>query len=388
MDQYTEVTHQGCLGRIFGSFIAAIIGVVLFLVSFGVLFWNESRAVTTARSLEEGAGAVVSVSSDKVEPANNGKLVHMSGEATTTDEVTDDKFGVTATALKMRRKVEMYQWKENKTTKEEKTLSGGKQKTTTYTYEKVWSDDLIKSSSFKQSSDHSNPDSMPAESQTFVANTVTVGAFQLPAKLVDKLDKYTSLEVTEETAKNAPETLGSKSRKEHNGGFYFGDSPDNPKVGDVRVKFEVVQPGQVSLIAKQSDSTFEPYHAKAGDDIELIVNGTKSAADMFKAEQEANTIMTWILRVVGFFLMFIGLNMIASPLTTIPDTVPLIGGIFSGMVGFVVTIFSFGLAIFLSFITIAVSWILVRPLLGLGLLAFGLLVGGGIFVLATQMKKK
>ena len=40
--------------------------------------WNEGRAVRTAESLEEGAGAVVSVPADAVDPGNEGKLVHVS----------------------------------------------------------------------------------------------------------------------------------------------------------------------------------------------------------------------------------------------------------------------------------------------------------------------
>lgn len=42
-DTYTEVTHTGWLQRILGSFMGAVVGVLLFLCSFGLLYWNEGR---------------------------------------------------------------------------------------------------------------------------------------------------------------------------------------------------------------------------------------------------------------------------------------------------------------------------------------------------------
>jgi len=48
-----------------------------------VLFWSERRSVRTAQVLAEGKVAVVSIPSDRVDAVNEGKLVHISGEATT-----------------------------------------------------------------------------------------------------------------------------------------------------------------------------------------------------------------------------------------------------------------------------------------------------------------
>ena len=51
---YTEVTRTGYFGRIGNAIKGVIFGIVLFFVSFIILFWNEGRAVHTARTLEEG----------------------------------------------------------------------------------------------------------------------------------------------------------------------------------------------------------------------------------------------------------------------------------------------------------------------------------------------
>src|SRR5258708_6768970 len=124
-DSFTEITGQSWFGRIGDSIKGILFGGVLFLLSFVVLFWNEGRAVQTAKSLDEGGKVVISVDAGKVDPANEGKLVHISGEATTAQTLADAQFGVSAAALKLRRQAQMYQWKENKSSETRNKLGGG-----------------------------------------------------------------------------------------------------------------------------------------------------------------------------------------------------------------------------------------------------------------------
>ena len=88
----TEITSQSWFGRIGESIKSFLVGILFFLGSFPLLFLNEGRAVRTEKSLHEGAGAVVSVGSDRVDPANNQKLVHMTGKASTGETLTDPDF--------------------------------------------------------------------------------------------------------------------------------------------------------------------------------------------------------------------------------------------------------------------------------------------------------
>ena len=78
-NSFTETTSTSWFGRLRHSVGGVVIGLVLIVGMVVLLFWNEGRAVTTARSLAEGAGAVVSVGADAVDAANEGKLVHVSG---------------------------------------------------------------------------------------------------------------------------------------------------------------------------------------------------------------------------------------------------------------------------------------------------------------------
>jgi len=42
-DQFTDVTTTGYGGRIINSIKGVVIGLILFVVSFGLLYWNEGR---------------------------------------------------------------------------------------------------------------------------------------------------------------------------------------------------------------------------------------------------------------------------------------------------------------------------------------------------------
>ena len=119
----TETTTQSWGSRLGDSIKGVIAGFVLFLIGFPVLFWNEGNSVKTAKALDEGEGACVPVESiEKVDPEMEGQLVHMTGLATTQDVLSDDQFGVSTTAIALKRTTEMLQWVEHSKTQEKKNL--------------------------------------------------------------------------------------------------------------------------------------------------------------------------------------------------------------------------------------------------------------------------
>jgi len=369
-DNFTETTSVSWFGRIARSIKGILFGIILLPLSIVLHSWNEGRAVTTARSLKEGAAAVVSVQSDAVLPANEGKLIHLSGEVRSSEAVSDPLFGLSAEALKLIRVVEMYQWKESKHSDTRKKLGGGEETVTRYTYEKAWSDREIDSSDFKEASGHQNPAKFPFPGTTTISSKATLGAFGIPADIIAKMSGESVLMPTSDCVKRLPENLNVNARL-HGESVYFGADPEAPAIGDARVTFKVVKPATFSILAKQQANSLAAYQTKAGREIERVESGSISADQMFKHAESENAMMTWALRFGGFIVMLIGFSLLLNPLKILADAVPFIGSI----VGFGTGLVSLILAFAGSLVVIAVAWLAVRPLLGGSLM----LIAGGAF---------
>ncbi|MGR0481437.1 MAG: TMEM43 family protein [Candidatus Electronema sp. V4] len=362
-DQFTEVSRKSWFSRLKEAVKGIIIGLILFIAAFFLLFWNEGRAVKDYKTLKEGAGSVVSAPADQVDPAREGRLIHLSGKAVTEEILRDPDFGVTANALRLERAAEMYQWQERSESKTEKKLGGAEETTTTYSYSKAWSESLISSSGFRQQAGHENPGAMPFSSAEQTARQVTLGAFSLPPSLVGKISNFESLPVSADAP--LPENAAGRKVWRHGSGFYLGADPNTPQIGDLRISFQIVPQTEVSVVARQSGSSLEPYQSKAGGSIELLQTGTHSAAAMFESAQQSSQMLTWLLRLGGFILMLIGLSMMFKVLSVTADILP----IFGNLVGAGTGLISFLLAAVFSLLTIAAAWVIYRPLIGLSLLA-------------------
>ena len=48
-----------------------------------------------------------------------------------------------------------------------------------------------------------------------------------------------------------------------------------------------------------------PYRTRAGTELELLSAGTRSADQMIAAELQANALVKWLLRALGYFLMWV-----------------------------------------------------------------------------------
>ncbi len=357
-DSYTEVASRSWGSRLGGSLKGIFGGLVLIAVAVSLLWWNEGRAVKRARALDEGAGQVVAAAAERVDAANEGKLVHLSGRATTERTLSDTQFGVSQQALKLRRVVEMYQWREHSRSETREKLGGGTETVTTYSYDKGWESRAVNSSQFKHPGGHENPARMPYEPWSTVADTVTLGAFRLSSSLLAEIGGFQRLP-------SSPEQWRVPQGAQLSGDeIYLGQNPGTPQIGDARIHFEAVYPTDVSVVSVQRGDSFVPYVASNGNTVELLENGFQSAEQMFQAAQDRNTLLTWGLRLLGFVLMFIAFRMLFDTLRVLAAVIPALGSLVGGAIGLVAGI----LAGVISLIVIAIAWVVYRPLLGVGLL--------------------
>jgi len=351
---------------------APLVGIILFLLAFPLLWWNEGTAVKDYTTIGELNAKTLDANPDKVDSNKDGAPIHVTAEADTKDKLTDERFGVEAIALRMIRDVEMYQWEEDRPTKKEK--EEGKQTT----YKKVWSDSAISSENFEQADGHANPE-MLYGSKEWIVDSAEFGAYTLPKSFIERLRKYEPVNIpADESLVPGTKTIGS--------GYYIGEDPNQPAIGDVRVHYRAVYPQEVSLIAQQKGSTFVPFKSqKTGRSWVSIRVGNYDKDELIAFERGQVKTRTWILRAVGFIFMFIGLMMVIKPISAFADRIPVLGDIVGGGL----TVLNFLLAASLSLVVILLAWIAHRPLLAIGL---GVLVAGLVFLMmklvAARQKKK
>jgi hypothetical protein len=377
-DSFTEVTTKSWGSRLGESIKGVLFGLILIVGSCVFLFWNEGRAVQTQRSLTEGASLVVSVDPARVDPANDGKLVHLSGDLKPGAPLTDPDFTVTATALRLVRTVEMYQWKEETKTETRKNVGGSEETITTYEYVRTWSDSRIDSSRFKRQEGHINPQ-MQYRGASYPSRDATLGAFRPGTNVIDRLPASENVSLDPSlAAKLAGRVKGPVHVADWR--IYVGESPSQPRIGDLRISFQLAPAGPTSIIGRQAGTGFGEYQTQAGDPLLMVRPGTLSAADMFAAAQRENRILTWILRFAGVLAMFIGFMMVLAPLVVVADVVPFIGNILSAGSAIV----SLVLTAIVAPVVIAVAWFWYRPLVSAAVLAVGLVLAYGFKRWASQ----
>ena len=352
-DSFTETTSQSWFSRIGGALVGLLIGLLFVPGGSVLLFWNEGRAVTTARSLGEGAGLVRDVTPDRPDPAQEGRLVHVAGPVTIATAPRDPELNITPPAgtLRLIRHVEMFQWKEEQHSETRTRLGGGTETVNTYRYNRVWEAGRIDSSRFRQQEGHINPSARYSD-QAWLAQGARLGGFTLADAQLTELP--------------ADQPVGETR--------FFGPDAANPRIGDQRVSWRAATPPTISVVAAQTGQGFAPYATRAGDRLMMVQPGQVPASAMFQQAEHDNMIITWALRAVGALVVFFGFMLFFNPLKVLADVIPFLGG----MVGFGAGLLAAVLTLVVAPLVIAVAWIAFRPLIGIGILVVGLALAFGV----------
>ncbi|MCR4665769.1 MAG: TMEM43 family protein [Desulfovibrio sp.] len=396
--EYTEVTSTSWFSRLRSSFGGIFIGIALIIAGTVLLWWNEGDFVKTRDALNEAQGAAVELPDvNRVDPAFNGKMVHATAPADTSDILTDPVFGIGGRGIALDREVEYYQWTEHSKSETRQKLGGGEETVTTYSYSREWTGIRVDSQQFhapEARAQYINTPLLAVDDETQHARNVRFGAYRLPGFLISaiggeepftvKLDPASRERLTRDILRGRPDLLSFYSTNmdrvpferlpvvlhEQSSTLYIGRSPAAPQVGDVRVTFTMTPPATVSIIAMTKGDTFEKFAARNGKGISALAMGTVSMDDMFAEEHSDNKIMTWIFRALGTILVILGLKGVLGPLSVIASVIPILGNIVGVGTGLV----SFLLGLAWSLIIIAIAWLSYRPLIGGIILAVSLAI--------------
>lgn len=422
--------HHSYWERVGNSFKGILTGFVLIIGAIILLCWNENNYLQQKESLEELAQVTEEAKGDSIDASLEGKAIHFQAVTNSTDSVlTDDTFGVTVNDLKLKREVSMYQWEEESREECTDNVGGSQDCTTYYSHHKVWSEDHLDSSSYQDEDDCpnnncTNPSTWEYETKEREKSPITAGAYTLTDSFVRQLNNYVKinlneqqLTITGQTTQNTetPTTeeksdSSSNSVADNNNSYLYGDStstttttttnttsaskfhifadyiyvgknPNSPEIWDMKISFESVHTGTVSIIGKQSGTEVRDYKTSNGRSQALLTNGSASTEDMILDAQNANKMMTWFLRFVGLFIMYIGFSSLFKFIETIAKVIPFV----ANLIGVATGIAAFGLTLIVGFTTIAIAWLAVRPVIWICCLV---VVAGGIYLLVKSKKTK
>lgn len=360
-------------GRIINSLWGILIGLGLIIGAFILIFWNEHHGLRMAQALQQTQAVLITTPDAPINPANEAHAVYLHGLATTKDILKDRQLQYEKNAIKLDRHVEMYQWEEKADKQTESNVGGSETEVTHYTYHLTWSDTLIPSNEFKDPKDHQNPTRMPINSAVQYASHVTVGDFSLTKELVTSITPSETVNTSTFKLEKLAKELNKPLSHEQDT-LYFGKDPNAPSVGDIKITLTQVLPQQVSVIAQQFEKTLQPYLAPAGLTVSLLEPGIVSPGEMISNAENANAIMTWLLRAASLIMIIVGIMLVLGPLAVLADVLPFFGSLVSAGTGLV----AFIAGLILWSIALAIAWFAVRPLLAIGILIVASLVSFGI----------
>ncbi len=344
-ERYRQVERVGFSSRMASSFVSVFVGLILFLGSFWLLFWNEGRV-----NLAQVAVGAIEINPLGSPSAPLGSLVSLTGQITSNELLGDNLFLRPGPYVAINRLAEMYAWEEEKETRTQEELGGSETRETIYTYTKVWTENPEDSSQFYRSSEHINP-AMPFSSQLFRVNQAQIGNYIIGMQ-----------DLRIETPSTIPlhlETLiaGSQARVEGSYVFKGQGTLANPQIGDMRTSYTALHSGTLASVFGRlaSPNSIESYLGPRNVRFYRLFAGDRfTAIERLTTEHNA---LTWILRFVGFLMMWIGSDSFFAPLHTMLSIFPFL----SGLGRFMTRVVTFFIALVLTGTTILVSLMVHNP---------------------------
>lgn len=393
---------QNWFSKLTGSIQGILFGIVLFVVSIGLLYWNEGRV-----DLSGIADKALTISPTQQSQEAQEQLISLSGKIET-DDLLGDTYLQPGNYIAVRRTVEMYAWEESSQT-QPKTTDGenyidvdgsesgsGTTEEKTYVYNKIWTSSPKDSSKFKFPAQHQNPQKPLADS------TVTVGNAKIGLYSVDvEKAQLPSLEDVSLNEGNTvlDEGVLTEDEETEDGMAYYADfadiaptlendtyifkgfgTLDAPEVGDIRIRYSALPADQeVTVFGQLNGTSITPYIGEKNSKLYRIFSGTRD--ESLSQMSTEHTQSTWGLRILGFILMWVSLGMLLGPISAVLDFVPLVGSISRSAIG----IATFIVAAILSTVVVWISMVL-HNIVAL-IIAIIVIVGGVLLFLKQKGKK-
>jgi hypothetical protein len=368
---YQEVTHRSWFDRLIGSVGGLLMGLLLFVGSFFVLFFNEGSI-----DFSKVARQAQVVSPAAIQSQAQGKWVALTGTIASSQPLGDNLHLKPGPYIALSRTVEMFAWKEDESRETQRNLGGSETTVTTYRYSTEWTDSPEDSDKFRKSN-YVNP-SKAIANQIFKVANAKIGVYAIDMARLTEATNF-PYSCTSDSRRYSPHygngirfpdgnrlnltpqiLMATKAQVFGDYLFQGAGANDAPKVGDLRICYNALpNPSTVTVLGQlQGDRIVPGLHQKQAF-FRLSSGSLKESIGDLRNEY---LIWLWFFRVLGFLMMWFGLMMVAQPISVVLSVVPFLGDLaemISGAASFVV-------ALVLSFTAIVVSSLIHQPVVLFG----------------------
>lgn len=358
-----EVKRTGYFKRIVSSFVGALVGILLFFGSFAVLFINEGRENLAEYARESKVF-------DPASPPGSDELIHvidtMDAETYATDPYLND-----GSYIYLERQVYFYGYEEEENRETRENFGGSETTVTTYSYERKWLKDPQKQSTFQGDSSERPValvnydqwiDEMP-DGITNVAETITIGGTPVSSSQL-MFSGAKDLELSETLVDG---TMLGDNESVSSGVIYRSNSsgtstPGVPEIGDVKIVFKVITNADRGLyLGAYEEGFLVPFYTEKDNVIHRFFQGVESregAIDLLQTEYES---ALWMMRLIGFLMMFMGLLLVGKPVFVLISVIPIFSRIGRGLYA----VLAFAVSLVLTLLTIVLGMIFHNTLLAI-----------------------
>lgn len=263
------------------------------LVVAGLLLIGFTEHADRLRAMGEDAlgGFVLRGDEARPGPASDGQLVFVSGPVQIASPAHDAQFGVSADAVALVRKVEMFQWHE----------TNGDIRS----YDMDWVDHPVDSSSFAQPAGHQNPGAFPFAAARFDSPDVRVGGFRLGPKLVDGIP---GVEDFTPDLKSLPPNMAATFQA-HDDALVTSTDPDHPRLGDLRVSWMRIAPKALTVLARAQGGELLQTTDASGRPLAQVQIGKRGLSDVVP-DAAPRPRFAWARRVLALLLAWAGVTLL------------------------------------------------------------------------------
>ncbi|CAD8122657.1 unnamed protein product [Paramecium sonneborni] len=401
-------------------------GIILFFISFPILWLNEYKAAENEINLERAEKECTSTNCLEVNPNLEKRLIHINGQTKTENILKDKRFGIEVdNCLVLKRRVETYQW-----IRKEETEGVGKDKKIKVFFVTEWS--AIPQESYEN---FENDDKdWTIKKKTKYAKEAYLGAYKLTKFQLKQAKDFKVITPKQEFVSICQQSFPQRTQehiKIQDDYIYFNKIDGNFTVGDQRIRFQMIKCGDATVVSQQKGNSFEPYslyvknnqllndydHKDSdhsiyvGEDLSQILkdkadeNGIKKQLkhllepikyidwflekiltihEVFDHKLKESRKLTLAIRFLGFLLMFFGLMFFFSPIVYVISWFPFLGRFMAELSTFLFALVSAMISIPLTLITIALAWLRFHPKRALVIFGIAFMIGFTVWVIISK----